>query len=108
MSVLDALAPLQPLASLGSAARSALRELATRFGSVRVFGEMVDVLWKRGRGTSALELEVLWGRLLAAHDVDLLFAYAHTSFARAKEARAQQLDVDRAESRTAERFLAEA
>jgi hypothetical protein len=44
-------------------------------GSVRLFGEMVAVLWREGSVAAALELERLWNGYLAAHPMALLCAY---------------------------------
>ena len=44
-------------------------------GSVRLYGEMVAVLWRDEAFTAALELEELWNRYLAAHPLPLLCAY---------------------------------
>ena len=44
-------------------------------GSVRLYGEMVAVLWRDGAITAALELERLWNAYLAAHPLPLLCAY---------------------------------
>jgi hypothetical protein len=43
---------------------------------VRVYGEMVDVLWKAGSRSAATELEVLWNSLASGHAFVLLCAYA--------------------------------
>jgi hypothetical protein len=52
--------------------------------AVRVYGEMVDVLWKAGQTTATLRLEMLWNQLAEHHAFDLLCGYsardaAHTS-----------------------------
>jgi hypothetical protein len=44
-------------------------------GSVRLYGEMVAVLWQRGDVTAALELEELWNGFLAETPLPLLCAY---------------------------------
>lgn len=46
-----------------------------RFGSVRVYGEMVEVLRGRGQALAAERLEHLWHRALAAPAITLLCAY---------------------------------
>jgi signal transduction histidine kinase/ActR/RegA family two-component response regulator len=56
------------------------RSLADRFGSVRAFGEMVDVLCKSGLAGAALKLEGLWSELCQTGSLDLLCAYELTSF----------------------------
>ena len=49
-------------------------------GRVRVFGEMVAVLWDRGQAEAALQLESLWNQLAAQHTFSLLCAYPIRSF----------------------------
>ena len=43
---------------------------------IRAYGEMVDLLWRRGQAGAALELERLWNGLLERYDFQLLCAYA--------------------------------
>ena len=43
---------------------------------VRIYGEMVDVLWRRGREDAALSLEVLWHQLIAGRKCSLLCGYS--------------------------------
>ena len=47
---------------------------------VRAYGEMVDVLWKRGRTDAAMSLEMLWNRLAATHHFALLCGYSMGNF----------------------------
>jgi MEDS: MEthanogen/methylotroph, DcmR Sensory domain len=47
---------------------------------VRVYGEMVDVLWQRHLKASALQLEGLWNDLARVHDFSLLCGYSASSF----------------------------
>jgi hypothetical protein len=47
---------------------------------VRAYGEMVDVLWKRGRFDAAMSLELLWNRLAARYDFALLCGYSMGNF----------------------------
>jgi hypothetical protein len=47
---------------------------------VRAYGEMVDVLWKRGRTDAAMSLELLWNRLAARYDFALLCGYSMGNF----------------------------
>lgn len=47
---------------------------------VRAYGEMVDVLWKRGRTDAAMSLEFLWNRLAAKYDFALLCGYSISNF----------------------------
>lgn len=54
-----------------------LREVraASAPGPLRVWGEIVDLLVKRGEITAANELEKLWNELLAEEDAQLLCSY---------------------------------
>ena len=47
---------------------------------VRAYGEMVDILWKRGDQSAALHLEELWNALQGRQPFTLLCAYAMASF----------------------------
>jgi hypothetical protein len=47
---------------------------------VRAYGEMVDVLWKRGETAAAIRLEMLWNDLARSHRFGLLCGYAMGSF----------------------------
>lgn len=46
-----------------------------KFGKVRAFGEMVDVLWKNAQPDLAIELEGLWNGLCNKHEIMLLCTY---------------------------------
>jgi signal transduction histidine kinase len=46
----------------------------------RVYGEMVDLLWKDGNSEGAIQLEKLWNELAAEHSFALLCAYALGNF----------------------------
>ena len=48
--------------------------------SLRAYGEMVDVLWRRGEKSAALRLEELWNELQARRSFTLLCAYAMGKF----------------------------
>jgi len=43
---------------------------------VRIYGEMVDVLWSRGREEAALSLEMLWHQFIAVRKCSLLCGYS--------------------------------
>ncbi|HEY0798338.1 MAG TPA: MEDS domain-containing protein [Candidatus Baltobacteraceae bacterium] len=60
-----------------SAVTSELEKLARACGCkrVRVYGEMVGLLWTQGRRASALQLENFWNRLLEWSDFDLYCGY---------------------------------
>lgn len=49
---------------------------------VRVFGEMVDVLWRSGNPVAAIRLESIWNAALHRVPVSLLCAYAMDNFNR--------------------------
>jgi signal transduction histidine kinase len=49
--------------------------LATQPSGVRVFGEMVDLLWRAGDLDATVRLEQLWAPLVDEHGVQLLCAY---------------------------------
>jgi hypothetical protein len=48
--------------------------------TVRIFGEMVNVLWHAGQHDAAIRLEVLWNQLAHARASSLLCAYAMGNF----------------------------
>jgi hypothetical protein len=48
--------------------------------TVRIYGEMVDLLWRSGRAQAALRLEELWNELAATHGFSLLCGYALGQF----------------------------
>lgn len=47
---------------------------------VRVYGEMVDVLWKQDKPEAAIKLEILWNELAGTHAFSLLCGYAMGNF----------------------------
>jgi len=49
-------------------------------GSVRAYGEIVDVLWKRGQPEAAIRLELMWNQLVAGRGLALLCGYSMGSF----------------------------
>lgn len=50
-------------------------QASARYPRVRAFGEMVNLVWERGRQDEAVRLEDLWNRLLAEETLTLLCAY---------------------------------
>jgi len=52
-----------------------LDEAAARPGGVRVYGEMVDVLWQAGNLSAATRLEIYWNQILSARRIPLFCAY---------------------------------
>jgi signal transduction histidine kinase/CheY-like chemotaxis protein len=57
------------------------RSIATSAsGRVRAYGEMVDVLWRKGQRRGAVRLEEFWDRLRAQYPISLLCAYVMGNF----------------------------
>ena len=52
-----------------------LKSASARPGQVRVFGEMVALLWEDGRTGAAVDLEALWNELARQYAFSLLCAY---------------------------------
>jgi len=48
--------------------------------TVRVYGEMVDLLWKNGEQEAAIRLEILWNQLANTKAFSLLCGYAMGHF----------------------------
>lgn len=48
--------------------------------TIRAYGDMVDVLWKRGESQAAINLEILWNKLALKYDFALLCGYSMGSF----------------------------
>jgi hypothetical protein len=48
--------------------------------TVRIYGEMVDILWKEGKQEAAVRLEMLWNQLGMTEGFSLLCGYAMGSF----------------------------
>ena len=66
-------------------------ERAARGGrTVRVFGEMVAVLWDAGNVTGALALETLWNDMASNRQFFLLCAYPEVLLDRAPSERRQR------------------
>ncbi len=49
-------------------------------GAIRVYGEMVDLLWKDGLEAAAIRLETLWNQLADTHEFNLLCGYSMGNF----------------------------
>jgi hypothetical protein len=47
---------------------------------IRAYGEMVDVLWRRGQTDAAIRVEILWNELATLHSFSLLCGYAIGNF----------------------------
>lgn len=48
--------------------------------TVRIYGEMVDILWKNGQQDAAIRLEMLWNQLANTQAFSLLCGYAMGHF----------------------------
>jgi hypothetical protein len=48
--------------------------------TVRIYGQMVDVLWQAEQRTAAIRLEMFWNQLANTHAFSLLCGYAMGSF----------------------------
>lgn len=48
--------------------------------TVRIYGQMVDILWKEGKHKAAIRLEMLWNQLANTEAFSLLCGYAMGSF----------------------------
>jgi hypothetical protein len=55
---------------------SSLQDLRLRFGKTRIFGEMVNVLWKNDEHEAAMKLEECWNNLSRQFDFSLLVSYS--------------------------------
>jgi hypothetical protein len=49
-------------------------------GKLRIFGQMVDVLWREGQQDAAIHLEMLWNQLAHKQAFSLLCGYAMGNF----------------------------
>lgn len=63
-----------------------LKRAEVRPGKVRVFGEMVALLWDAGETGAAVELEALWNELARQYSFSLLCTYPAASVAAAEDA----------------------
>ena len=52
-----------------------LSEMRLQYPSVRAYGEVVDVLWRRGDTQAAIDLEMFWDELAAEQGFSVLCAY---------------------------------
>jgi len=85
-----------------------LRALLERFPSgtrLRAYGEMIDVLWKRGAVDAALRLEELWNELQQRHGFSLLCASLMAGFYKQPEEFARALRGSLGELRQSEAKL---
>jgi len=61
-----------------AAVRTVARDRTDR--AVRIFGQMVDVLWQRGERDAAVRLEVHWNQLVASDAFAMLCPYSIGTF----------------------------
>jgi signal transduction histidine kinase len=66
------------LSEVGGAVARGIASSTT--GRVRAYGEMVDLLWRKGHQIAALQLEEFWERLGAQYPFSLLCAYVMGNF----------------------------
>lgn len=52
-----------------------ISEASLKGSPIKVFGEMVAILWARGNSSAAIRLEELWNLLAKSYSFDLLCAY---------------------------------
>lgn len=65
----------------GDAVAGLVRRMAATFGGVRIYGEMVALLWADGNVGAAFALEELWNQLRREDTFELLCAYPTSLFA---------------------------
>jgi hypothetical protein len=65
--------------SVGGTIERILRGRSER-SLVRVYGEMVDILWKNTQSQAAIRLEILWNKLASSHGFALLCGYSMGNF----------------------------
>lgn len=87
--LLDAETTLAALSTDGALDRAKFHSLiggviaaikARSTGPIRIYGEMVDVLWDTARADEMLALEALWNELLATERVELMCGYRLSGF----------------------------
>ena len=73
--MLDATDDLPEWTAFHHAMGGAIAELRLQYPAVRVYGEMVDILWQRGEQQAAIRLEEFWNELGKLQTFSLLCAY---------------------------------
>ncbi|HEY8077282.1 MAG TPA: PAS domain S-box protein, partial [Labilithrix sp.] len=66
--------------NVGAVVARAIASMGGEGVTIRAYGEMVDLLWRRGNGAAAVRLEEMWNELAKHHSFSLLCAYGMTSF----------------------------
>lgn len=74
---------------------------------LRIYGEMVALLWEGGDVASAVELEDLWNGIRSQYDFDLLCAYRMSTFDNEDAAQAFRRVCEQHDSRPEQLLLAE-
>ncbi|HVL05810.1 MAG TPA: MEDS domain-containing protein [Acidimicrobiales bacterium] len=74
---------------------------------LRIYGEMVALLWEAGNAASAVALEDLWNELASSYDFELLCAYRLTTFDNESDALAFRRVCEQHEARPEQVLLAE-
>ena len=67
---------------------SVIAKASAAGGPVRVYGEMVQLLWDAGHVVAALELEGLWNEVIGEHRCSLMCAYRSSSVSGAEHSEA--------------------
>jgi KaiC/GvpD/RAD55 family RecA-like ATPase len=90
LTVLDAAATLSALTRHGDPDREQVEQQVAvliermragrKRARVRIYGEMVDLLWKAGRADAALNLERMWNELASRYAFSLLCGYSVGNF----------------------------
>ena len=84
-----------------------LEGLAGEGRTLRIYGEMVAMLWEGGDAAAAVALEDLWNHMAWAHEFELLCAYRVGSFDNEDDALAFRRMCERHTSRPEQVLLAE-
>lgn len=84
-----------------------LERLGGEGGDVRIYGEMVALLWEGGDAGAAVALEDLWNHIAWAYDFDLLCAYRVASFDNEDDAQAFRRVCEQHAARPEQALLAE-
>jgi len=96
LTLIDAHETLDKIVANGALDAEVFRQEATsildrvmaqaRHGRVRLYGEMVDLLWAAGNRSGAIQLERLWNDLAREYDYSILCGYVLGNFGRSAHA----------------------
>lgn len=53
-----------------------IQALSSKYGKVRIFGEMIDLLWQQDKHDTVMQLEDFWNKLFQTIDFSLLCTYS--------------------------------